>query len=107
VRDGVLVGAVLLGDLSTVGAVTQHVERGTPLPADRTSLLVAPRRADAVVEDADTVCTCNAVTAGEIRGSGCRSVAEVALKTRATTGCGTCTSVVARLLASREERTVA
>jgi nitrite reductase (NADH) large subunit len=107
VRHGVLVGAVLLGDLSTVGPVTQHVERGTPLPPDRTSLLVAPRRASAVPEDADTVCTCNAVTAGQIRESGCRSVAEVALKTRATTGCGTCTSVVAAMLQPREERTVA
>jgi NAD(P)H-nitrite reductase large subunit len=107
VRDGVLVGAVLLGDLSTAGPVTQHLERGTPLPADRTALLVPPRRASAVPEDADTVCTCNAVTAGQIRQSGCRSVAEVALKTRATTGCGTCTSVVASLLQSREERTVA
>lgn len=107
VRDGVLVGAVMLGDTSTAGVVTQHVERGTPLPADRTSLLVAPRRGSAVPEDADTVCTCNAVTAGQIRESGCRSVAEVALKTRATTGCGTCTSVVASLLAAREERTVA
>lgn len=107
VRDGVLVGAVLLGDLATVGTVTQHFDRGTPLPADRVSLLVAPRRASAVLEDADTVCTCNAVTAGQVRTSGCRSVAEVALKTRATTGCGTCTSVVAGLLAARVERTVA
>ena len=107
VRDGVLVGAVLLGDTSTAGTVTQHVERGTPLPADRTSLLVGARRSTGVLDDADTVCTCNAVTAGEIRRSGCRSVAEVALKTRATTGCGTCTSVVASLLQSREERTVA
>ncbi len=107
VRDGVLVGALLLGDTSTAGVVTQHVERGTPLPADRTSLLVAPRRAGAAPEDGDTVCTCNAVTAGEIRGSGCRTVAEVALKTRATTGCGTCTSAVAALLKAREERTVA
>jgi assimilatory nitrate reductase electron transfer subunit len=107
VRDGTLVGALLLGDLATVGAVTQHFDRQTPLPADRVSLLVALRRSNAVLEDADTVCTCNAVTAGQIRQSGCRSVAEVALKTRATTGCGTCTSVVTTLLAPAEERTVA
>jgi nitrite reductase (NADH) large subunit len=109
IRDGVLVGAVLLGDLSTVGAVTQAFDRGTPLPADRFSLLMAPRRAAGPeeLEDGDTVCTCNAVTAGQLRTSGCRTVAEAALKTRATTGCGTCTSVVKSLLAPVEERTVA
>jgi NAD(P)H-nitrite reductase large subunit len=108
VRDDKLVGALLLGDLATAGTVTQHFDRQTPLPADRVSLLVAPRRASAVLEDEDTVCTCNAVTAGQIRASGCRSVPEVALKTRATTGCGTCTSVVKALLApAAPERTVA
>lgn len=110
VRDGRLAGALLVGDLATVGPVTQHFDRQTPLPADLVSLLVPPRRAEAVVADEDTVCTCNAVTAGQIRGSGCRTVAEVALKTRATTGCGTCTSAVAKLLAPAApatERTVA
>jgi assimilatory nitrate reductase electron transfer subunit len=107
VRDGRLAGALLVGDLRTVGTVTQHFDRQTPLPADRISLLVPPRRTDAPLADGDTVCTCNAVTAGEIRAAGCRSVAEVALATRATTGCGTCTSVVKTLLAPAEERTVA
>jgi NAD(P)H-nitrite reductase large subunit len=107
IRDGLLAGALLVGDLATVGTVTQHFDRQTPLPADRVSLLVPPRRTEAAVADEDTVCTCNAVTAGQIRGSGCRTVAEVALKTRATTGCGTCTSAVAKLLAPAVERTVA
>lgn len=110
VRGGVLVGAILLGDLSTAGAVTQAFDRGTPLPADRTDLLLARRGAAAPADlaDDDTVCTCNAVTAGQLRASGCRTVAEAALTTRATTGCGTCTSVVRTLLAPPlEERTVA
>lgn len=107
VRDGRLVGALLVGDLSTVGPVTQAFDRGSPLPVDRTGLLVAPRAGSGAVEDEDTVCTCNAVTAGELRRSGCHSVAEAALKTRATTGCGSCTSAVAALLPRREERTVA
>ena len=100
VRDGLLVGALLLGDLSTVGAVTQAFDRASPLPADRTPLLVAPRRAPAPddLDDDDLVCTCNAVTAGALRDSGCRTVAEAALATRATTGCGTCVHTVAGLL---------
>ena len=97
VRDGVLVGAVLLGDLSTVGTVTQAFDRGTSLPEVRTGLLVAPRVGKAVLEDEDVVCNCNNVTAGELRDSDCHSVAEAALATRATTGCGTCTSAVAAL----------
>jgi assimilatory nitrate reductase electron transfer subunit len=112
IRDDVLVGALLLGDTATAGPVTQAFERATPLPADRHGLLFAPRRAAAPsdLDDAATVCTCNAVTAGDIRNSGCSSVPEVAMKTRATTGCGTCTSVVQGLLAACSpalERTVA
>lgn len=112
IRDGVLVGALLLGDTGTAGKVTQAFDRATPVPNDRTTLMFAPRRAAAPEDLADdhTVCTCNAVTAGQVRDSGCRTVAEVALKTRATTGCGTCTSVVQQLLTTRTkplERTVA
>jgi assimilatory nitrate reductase electron transfer subunit len=107
IRDGVLVGALLLGDLRTAGPVTQAFDRGSALPADRVSLLVPARKADGALADADTVCTCNAVTAGAVRDSGCRTVAEVALKTRATTGCGGCSPAVAALLATRDERTVA
>lgn len=111
IRDDVLVGALLLGDTATAGPVTQAFERGTPLPADRHGLLFAPRRASAPadLDDDATVCTCNAVTAGAIRESGCSTLPEVAMKTRATTGCGTCTSVVQGLLACKPalERTVA
>jgi NAD(P)H-nitrite reductase large subunit len=109
IRDDVLVGALLLGDTATAGPVTQAFERATPLPADRHGLLFAPRRGSAPAElaDDDTVCTCNAVTAGEIRHSGCSSLAELAMKTRATTGCGTCTAVCTTLLKPALERTVA
>jgi NAD(P)H-nitrite reductase large subunit len=112
IRDDVLVGALLLGDTATAGPVTQAFERSTPLPADRHGLLFAPRRGAAPADLADdaTVCTCNAVTAGDIRESGCSTVPEVAMKTRATTGCGSCTSVVQGLLNGCRpalERTVA
>jgi assimilatory nitrate reductase electron transfer subunit len=112
IRDDVLVGALLLGDTATAGPVTQAFERGTTLPTDRHGLLFAPRKgaAPAELDDDSVVCTCNAVTAGHIRDSGCTTVPEVALKTRATTGCGGCTSVVQGLLNSCKpalERTVA
>ena len=100
VRDGVVTGAVLLGDLSTAGLVTQAFDRGTPLPAERLHLLFAglSAGAPAEVDDEAVVCTCNAVTAGALRQCGARTVPEAALATRATTGCGTCASSVAALL---------
>jgi assimilatory nitrate reductase electron transfer subunit len=110
VRDGVVTGAVLLGDLSTAGAVTQAFDRATPLPVDRLHLLFAGLGSAAAAtepEDLDddaVVCTCNAVSAGDLRAcadDGCRTVADAASATRATTGCGTCSPVVAALLASR------
>jgi assimilatory nitrate reductase electron transfer subunit len=112
IRDNVLVGALLLGDTSTAGKVTQAFDRATLLAQDRMALLFAPRTAAAPedLDDEATVCTCNAVTAGDLRHSGCRTVAEAALKTRATTGCGSCTSLVQGLLAACSpslERTVA
>ncbi|MCW2777334.1 MAG: NAD(P)/FAD-dependent oxidoreductase, partial [Frankiales bacterium] len=91
-RDGVVVGAVLLGDLSTAGPVTQAFDRATPLPADRLHLLFAGLSSGPPAEaaDSDVVCTCNGVTAGALRTCGARTVPEAALATRATTGCGTC-----------------
>ena len=106
VRDGVVTGAILLGDLSTVGPVTQAFDRATPLPEDRLHLLfsglgTAAAADPALLEDDTLVCTCNQVSAGSIRESGCRSVAEVALATRATTGCGSCRGLVEALLGPR------
>jgi NAD(P)H-nitrite reductase large subunit len=49
-------------------------------------------------DDAE-VCACAGVSAGRIRG--CASLEDVRERTRATTGCGGCSSTVAALLASR------
>ncbi|HVW80587.1 MAG TPA: FAD-dependent oxidoreductase [Mycobacteriales bacterium] len=39
VRDGQLIGALLVGDVSAAGELTRAFERGRPLPADRHELL--------------------------------------------------------------------
>lgn len=100
VRDGVVTGAILLGDLSTVGVVTQAFDRGTKLPVERLHLLFAGMSTGPAAELADNavVCTCNAVTAGALRRCGARTVTGAAKATRATTGCGTCAGSVAALL---------
>jgi assimilatory nitrate reductase electron transfer subunit len=111
VRDGRLAGAILLGDVSAAGLVTQLFDRGAPVPPDRLGLLVGGRSgtgggtADGVdpatLPDQATVCHCNQVSKGTVAAcvqDGARSVAEVAAATRATTGCGTCADTVGALL---------
>lgn len=85
VRDGVVAGAVLLGDTSSVGVLTRTFDRATPLPPERLHLLFPGRVSAAVTADHaddDVVCTCNA-------------------ETRATNGCGTCSPTVSALIAAR------
>lgn len=100
VRDGVVTGAILLGDLATAGLVSQAFDRATPQPVERLHLLFAGLSSSPPVEvdDEAVVCTCNSVSAGALRRCGARTVSEAALATRATTGCGTCASSVAALL---------
>lgn len=104
IRDGRLVGAILLGETAVVGTLTQLFDRGTPLPGDRAGLLFPGLHTAAAVADSPVrmpdsarVCQCNNVTKGQIRAcweSGARDVAAVAAATRATTGCGSCKDAV-------------
>lgn len=100
VRDGVIVAATLVGDLSRVGLITQHFDRGTVLGEREPGDLLMPERSSTPAEvrlpDEAEVCACAGVTAGRIRA--CGSVEEVRETTRATTGCGGCAGTVAALL---------
>ncbi|CAI9400977.1 FAD-dependent oxidoreductase [Nocardioides sp. T2.26MG-1] len=102
VRDGVVVAATLVGDLSRIGLITQHYDRGTVLgPSEPGDLLMGERPAGPVVlpDDAE-VCACAGVSAGAIRA--CASLADARDTTRATTGCGGCAPAVRQLLAQRQ-----
>ncbi|MGZ4454460.1 MAG: FAD-dependent oxidoreductase [Nocardioides sp.] len=101
VRDGVLVAAALVGDLSRVGLLTQLYDRGTVLGPHEPGQLLAPETVEPVpplTDDAE-VCACAGVSAGRVRA--CADLGEVRSRTRATTGCGGCVPVVERLLASQ------
>jgi NAD(P)H-nitrite reductase large subunit len=101
VRDGVIVAATLVGDLSRIGLITQHYDRGTVLgPREPGDLLMGERPAGPVVlpDDAE-VCACAGVSAGAIRA--CSSLEIARETTRATTGCGGCAPAVRQLLAQR------
>ena len=106
VRDGKLVGATLLGDISKVSFLMQAFDRGMVLPDERISLLFdlgAPAPATSVAELADDVqiCNCNGVTKGAISRcvqDGARTMSAVATATRAGSGCGSCKGQVLEIL---------
>ncbi|MBM0123838.1 FAD-dependent oxidoreductase [Pimelobacter simplex] len=108
VRDGRIVAATLVGDLSRIGLITQHFDRRTVLGDHEPGDLLLPERtrdggngagAVGVLPDDAEVCACAGVTAGRIRA--CSSLEQVRDTTRATTGCGGCASTVRQLLSSR------
>lgn len=101
VRDGVIVAATLVGDLSRIGLITQYYDRGSRLAGTEPgALLMGDRQAPPtrLPEDAE-ICACAGVSAGRIRA--CASLEEVRETTRATTGCGGCASAVRQLLDTR------
>ncbi|MFA9272868.1 MAG: FAD-dependent oxidoreductase, partial [Baekduiaceae bacterium] len=99
-----LAGAVLLGDTGDATKLTDLLRSGDPVPEHL--LNPAGGHVEAPPPCAtDTVCSCNAVTRGEIdtaiTARGLRTVAQVGAATRAATGCGGCAPEVERILAER------
>ena len=102
IRDGMLIGAMMLGDLSKVAYLMQAFDRGTPLPEERLSLLFdigAPSTETTMLEMPDNaqICNCNGVSKGQIRKcveGGKRSLKMVMEATRAGLGCGSCKKLV-------------
>jgi nitrite reductase (NADH) large subunit len=106
IRDGRLVGGILLGDISKAAYLMQAFDRGTPLPEERLTLLFdigAPSKKATMEElplDAQ-VCNCNGVSKGAILScikGGKRSPKAVMDATRAGMGCGSCKSMVNELV---------
>ncbi len=102
IRDGRLVGGILLGDISKAAYLMQAFDRNTPLPEERLTLLFdlgAPSKKVTVEEmPADMqICNCNGVSKGAIVScikAGKRSPKAVMEATRAGMGCGSCKTMV-------------
>jgi nitrite reductase (NADH) large subunit len=107
IRDGKLVGATLVGDVSKVSFLTQAFDTGLPLPDERVSLMFdigTPGVAVGVAELADDaqVCNCNGVSKGALVAcvrDGTTSVTGVMAKTKAGKGCGSCKELVGQVVA--------
>jgi nitrite reductase (NADH) large subunit len=107
IRNGRLVGAILLGDLDKVAFLTQAFERNAPLPEERLSLLFdlgGPAKATTFAEMSPDcqVCNCNGVSKAAVEAcvtGGKRTALAVMQATRAGMGCGACKTLVAELTA--------
>ncbi|KUO15312.1 FAD-dependent oxidoreductase [Streptomyces dysideae] len=104
--EGRLLGGLFVGDTSGYAALRPLAGSGRPLPASVEELVVPgplPGRSAAVgaLPDEAVVCHCHHVPAGTVRSAvrnGCADLASVGCRTRAGTGCGSCTEAVASLL---------
>src|SRR5580698_4433484 len=106
IRDGRLVGGILLGDISKAAYLIQAFDRNTPLPEERLHLLfdigAPPKQVTFLEMSASTqVCNCNGVSKGAIVAcvnAGKRSPKAVMDATRAGMGCGSCKAMVAEIV---------
>lgn len=102
-RDGRIHAGAVVGSPSAVAAVSRLYVRDEPVPADLLALLTGADGEYAgggALPDEAVVCHCNNVTGKTLKDAwhrGAHDEAALALATRATTGCGSCTSVVRQL----------
>lgn len=112
-RGDRLLGGILVGAGALAADLVSAYERETPLPLDPAQLLVAgggsalpTRTSPANIPGAATICRCNGVTKSAIITAfeaGERTLPHLAEATRATTGCGSCTSACRGILAWLEQ----
>ncbi len=107
VRDGKLAGVILVGDTSDSHRYMEWLRGGTDLSAQRRHLLFPPPGADtgldvAEMSESATICGCVGVTKGAIiqaiHERGVNTLSQLKECTRASTGCGSCTSLCQELL---------
>ncbi len=106
IRDGRLMGAILLEDLRKAAYLMQAFDRNTPLPEERLSLLFdigAPSKKVTIDEMPNhaQVCNCNGVGKGAILqcvANGNRSAKAVMAASRAGMGCGSCKALVSEIV---------
>jgi nitrite reductase (NADH) large subunit len=105
VRDGRLIGAMLVGNTDAAGTLVQLFDRGDPLPEDPLEALCNPRPSDAAIDR--VVCNCHKVTVAVLRdaiSNGAASVEGLGATTRAGTGCGSCKTELAQLISTTPKR---
>jgi nitrite reductase (NADH) large subunit len=105
VRDGRLVGAILVGDTTAAGSLVQYFDRGDLLPMDPLELLC--QSAPATDPATRLVCNCHKVTEGALCDAveaGADTVEALCAATKAGTGCGSCKSELGQILARAPQK---
>lgn len=107
IKDNRLHGVILVGDASDDHRYNSWLREGTDLTPHRRNLLFPPPAQDtgldvAQIPDGETVCGCMGVAKGDIISAihqhGITTMAQLKDRTRASTGCGSCGNLCARLL---------
>jgi len=97
-----LLGGCLVGDVGPYAALAALVRSGGPLPAAPHELLLGTKGAAPAPADDAQVCACHDVTRGAIRAAiaarNLDSVSAVKACTKAGTGCGGCTPLLAEIV---------
>jgi len=104
VRDGRIIGAVLLGDTRGSEALVAAVRAGDLVDDPLKALSDASLAGPAELPDAAQICDCNGVCKGALTEAvtegGCATPREVMAVTRAGTGCGSCRPAVIEIVAA-------
>ncbi|MGH2919612.1 MAG: nitrite reductase large subunit NirB, partial [Solirubrobacteraceae bacterium] len=104
VRDGRIVGTVLLGDTRGAESLVAAVRAGEPVDDLLRTLSDASLAGPADLPDTAQICDCNGVCKGAlveaVTEGGCATPREVMAVTRAGTGCGSCRPAVIEIVAA-------
>ncbi len=106
IRDGRLMGGILLGDSRRAASLQHAFESSAPLPAERINLLfdigASPKRVTLAEIPLDVqICSCHAVSKGaliECVKNGRRTIEAVREATRAGLACGSCEAMVREIV---------
>lgn len=100
IRDGKLVGALLVGDMAAAAGLVHYLDTGGALPPNRLDLLASGEGEFGNSNDPE-ICNCNHVNRSTILAAiatGCDSLPCLAETTKAGTGCGSCRGQLADLI---------
>ena len=102
IEAGVIVGAVLLGDIRGHEALLADITTGSLVEDPLARLVDAAQATPADLPDDAQICNCNGICKGQlvaaVRNDGCGTPREVMARTRAGTGCGSCKPAVIEIV---------
>lgn len=105
VREGRLVGAMLVGNTSAAGRLVQLFDRGDLMPEDPLEALCATPSSD--ISSERMVCLCHKVSRSVLCAAiaeGADSVGALGDTTKAGTGCGSCKSDLLELISTHAKK---